>query len=171
MHDIIERCKSVLVTTPSRWHQITQHFSDEQLRRCPAPSEWSALEVLVHLVDMEGLVFPVRVHALMQGEASFPAFYPDHDDDEIAAIVPTELAKEFESLRHQNLSLLDQIEPRHFENRSRHAELGEATMTNLLAEWGGHDLQHLVQANQALMQTFIPETGPWYLYFREHEAK
>jgi hypothetical protein len=43
---------------------------------------------------------------------------------------------------------------------------------NLLHEWGGHDLMHLVQAEQALMQPFIDGDGcgPWEVYFTQHKA-
>jgi hypothetical protein len=34
--------------------------------------------------------------------------------------------------------------------------------------WGGHDLMHLIQIEQAVMQPFIPDSGPWYVNFAKH---
>jgi hypothetical protein len=38
------------------------------------------------------------------------------------------------------------------------------------SEWAGHDLMHLVQAERAVMQAFIPGSGPWRRYFSDHDA-
>jgi hypothetical protein len=171
METIITELKAVLVTTPGRWFALTEHFSERSLRRRPAPGEWSALECLLHLIDLDRGVFPQRVRALLAGE-DFPAFFPDEDGsalrDDVAAGA---LAAEFDALRRENLALLDQITPAVLSKTATHAELGPVTLANLLHEWGGHDLMHLVQAEQALMQPFIDGCGPWEIYFRQHKAQ
>jgi hypothetical protein len=40
----------------------------------------------------------------------------------------------------------------------------------LLNTWAAHDLQHTVQAEEALMQEFIPGTGPFRYRFADHEV-
>ena len=40
----------------------------------------------------------------------------------------------------------------------------------VLNTWGAHDLQHPVRAEEALMQAFIPGTGPFRFRFEDHEA-
>jgi len=40
----------------------------------------------------------------------------------------------------------------------------------MLNEWAAHDLMHTVQAERALMQPFIPGSGAWRVYFREHDV-
>ncbi|MGJ3240108.1 MAG: DinB family protein [Anaerolineae bacterium] len=168
MDNIIIEMVAVLSTTPGRWFALTETFSERSLRRRPAPQEWSALECLQHLIDLDRKVFPQRVRALLAGE-DFPAFFPDEDGsalrDDISAV---SLASEFESLRQENLTLLDQITPADLAKTATHAELGQVTLSNLLHEWGGHDLMHLVQAEQALMQPFIEGCGPWQVYFTQH---
>lgn len=170
MDTIITELRAVLSTTPGRWLALTKHFSESSLRRCPAPGEWSALECLLHLIDLDRGVFPQRVRALRAGQ-DFPAFFPDADGsslrDDISAAT---LAAEFDALRRENLKLLDQIIPADLGKSATHAELGPVTLGNLLHEWGGHDLMHLVQAEQALMQPFIDGCGPWEVYFMQHKA-
>ena len=170
MNNIVTELKAVLSTTPGRWLALTEHFSEGNLRRRPAPDEWSALECLLHLIDMDRGVFPHRVRALLAGE-DFAAFFPDEDGsplhDDVSARV---LATEFDALRRENLKLLDEITPADLSKTATHAELGPVTLGNLLHEWGGHDLMHLVQAEQALMQPFIDGSGPWEVYFTQHKA-
>ncbi len=44
------------------------------------------------------------------------------------------------------------------------------TMAELLNEWAAHDAMHLVQAERATMQVFIPGAGPWRSYFVDHDV-
>ena len=41
----------------------------------------------------------------------------------------------------------------------------------LLNLWTAHDLQHTVQAEEALMQVFIPGTGHWRWEFTDHDVE
>ena len=45
------------------------------------------------------------------------------------------------------------------------------TLRQFLNEFWAHDTMHLVQAERALMQGFIPETGPWRSYFADHDVE
>ncbi len=165
---ILDRLPEILQTTPLRWNHLTTYFSDEMLRRRPQPGEWSALECLLHLIDLDRSVFPVRAQAILDGEP-FPAFFPEDDgtlltDDMSAA----DLAAEFAALRQKNLPLVASLTDDDLSKQAHHAELGSVSLRNLLGEWGAHDLMHLVQAEQALMQPFIVASGPWQPYFVDH---
>jgi hypothetical protein len=39
----------------------------------------------------------------------------------------------------------------------------------MLNEWVAHDFNHTIQAQRALMQPFIPTSGPWRHYFIDHD--
>lgn len=166
--EIIAATCAVLSTTPSRWLALTEQLPLDLLTRPPAPGEWSALECLQHLVDTERWVFPARVGYLLAGQ-DFPDFDPDSqgsapDVDQS----PAELAAEFAHLRAEALRGLELVTPADLACQARHQELGLVTLGELLHEWAGHDLMHLVQAERALMQPFIQGCGPWQPYFRDH---
>lgn len=38
----------------------------------------------------------------------------------------------------------------------------------MVNEWAGHDLNHTVQAERAIMQPFVRGCGPWQKYFSDH---
>ena len=75
MEKILSLVRSVLTTTPIYWHSLTQTLPHELLSQAPAPSQWSALECLQHLIDTER-IFCFRLQCLLEGR-DFPAFDPD----------------------------------------------------------------------------------------------
>ena len=170
MEPLVANVVSVLATAPGRWTELTGLVDPGLLARPAAPGQWSALQCLQHLVDTERDAFPVRVVALLEGR-DFPAFDPDADGH-VGRVegATTDLAAEFARLRASSLALLDGLSAPDLDRRGRHAELGPVTMRELLNEWAGHDLMHLVQAERALMQAFIPGSGPWRGYFADHDA-
>jgi hypothetical protein len=169
MDELLKHAAAVLTTTAARWLTLTTVVSPELLGLPPAVGEWSATECLLHLIDTERSVFPVRIRALLAGQ-DFPGFNPNTQDivDEAQSVY--DLAELFARLRGDNLELLRKLSVADLQRQARHAELGMVTLSELIHQWAGHDLMHLVQAEQALMQPFIQGSGPWQPYFAAHLA-
>jgi len=171
MSNLLRQIQAVLTNTPHQWGSLTGTIPLELLSRRPAPQEWSALECLNHLLDTEKLVFPKRLEALLAGR-DFEAFHPEaHGSQAPVNLNPADLAAEFHQVRGVSLKTLAKVTPGDLSRTARHSELGLVTLSELLNEWAGHDLLHLVQAGRALMQPFITGSGPWRPYFKEHEIK
>ena len=83
---------------------------------------------------------------------------------------PAELARQLAPRRAANLELLGTLTESDLDRPSRHSALGPVTLRQFLNEYWAHDTMHLVQAERALMQPFIPETGPWRRYFADHDV-
>jgi hypothetical protein len=170
MSDLLAQVRSMLASTPDRWAALGR-VDEAVLTRQPEPGEWSALQALQHLVDTEAGVFRVRVLAIRDGAPSFPGFNPDaegHVDHPQGTVA--ELAAGLGPMRAESLAILDTLTEADLGKMSRHAELGVVTMAELLNEWAAHDAMHLVQAERATMQAFIPGAGPWRSYFLEHDV-
>jgi hypothetical protein len=157
---------SVLVATPERWQRLAETLPDDLLRRQPKPGEWSALECLTHILDTEA-VFNFRIGCFLAGE-DFPGFNPDAEGSKPAERPVKELVAQLASQRQASLKTLETITPADLDRRARHAELGMVSLRQMLNEWAAHDLMHTVQAERALMQPFIDESGPWQKYFLDH---
>lgn len=169
MDNLLQSVHAVLSSTPTRWLSLTEALPAELLTRPPAPGEWSALNCLQHLLDAERLVFPVRLQCLLAGQ-DFAAFDPDAQGTVLTGDqTPAAVAAQFAETRAATLALLGQVTPSDFSRTARHSELGLVTLAELLHQWAGHDLMHIVQAEQALMQPFIAGCGPWRPYFVDHE--
>ncbi len=169
MADLLTDVRSVLITTPLYWQHITQYFPEDLLRRQPLPGEWSALECLQHLVQMDQSVLPVRVKAILAGE-SFPPFLPSTQSTPLSDVAAVDLAAEFMALRTENIQLFDTLTPADLSKQGQHLQFGWVAMETQLAEWAAHDMMHTVQAQQALMQPYIAQVGPWMPYFATHLA-
>ncbi len=170
MTTIITDLQAVLKTTIPRWYQLTENFSDDMLRRQPQTGEWCALECLLHLIDVEKYVFPARVRAILAGE-DFEAFDPIGQGTKMTdTMSPTALVDDYKALREDSIALVASLNPDDLNKQASHAELGVVTLENLLNEWGGHDLMHIVQAERAIMQPFIDGSGAWKPYFADHDV-
>ena len=170
MEGILLQARTLLAITPGRWERLVHAAALELLAREPAPGEWSALGCLRHLLDTETRVFPIRVGAILEGR-DFPSFdqaaqgTPLGDQPDAAAMV-----ERFATQRRENLALLEPLQAADLSRVGRHAALGPVTLGQLLHQWVGHDLQHTVQAERALMQPFIVGSGPWRGYFADHDV-
>jgi hypothetical protein len=167
MEKILIWVRSVLTTTPGYWHSLTQALALELLSQAPAPGQWSALECLQHLIDTER-VFCFRLQCLLEGK-DFPVFDPDKQGTKLSTQPsPPELTAEFVRLRAESLQALSRIELSDLDRKARHPVLGIVTLGEMVHEWAGHDLNHTVQAERAIMQPFIRGCGPWQKYFSDH---
>jgi hypothetical protein len=169
--DLVNRTIAVLRVDGARWHALATGLDQDLLLRSPAPGEWSALECLGHAVDTEAAVFAARVRAILAGRPSFVAYDPDTESTPVTADTdPAALAERHATLRTESLALLATITEADLERTARHAELGPVSLSELLNEWAAHDLMHVVQAERAVMQAFIPGTGPWRPSFADHDV-
>ncbi len=167
MNDLWNDVRSVLSTTPARWLAMTSSLPLDLLERPPASGEWSALECLGHLLDTERYVFPVRVELFLAGR-DLEAFNPDKQGS-VQEQSPAELAAEFAGLREATLAALKRVSEADLTRTARHSELGVVTLGEMLYEWAAHDLNHTIQAERAIMQPFISSSGPWKVYFKDHD--
>ena len=167
MDDSIMQVQSVISTTPMRWQAMADTIPAELFTRKPVPGEWSALECLQHVVDTEHLL-QSRVKAFLAGQ-NFPAFNPDEQGSKPSgATSPASLAYEFSNLRDESLAMIARFTSTDLGRQVNHQELGPVTLHQMLNEWAGHDLVHLMQAEKAMLQPFIHDCGPWIAYFKEH---
>ncbi len=156
---------SILTSTPGRWLLLAEHLPADLFTRRPAEGEWSAFECLAHVIDTERHVFPVRIRAFLAGQ-DFPAFNPPPQGAKpTAAETGLDMARTFAALRQENLALVGKLTEADLPRTARHAELGLVTLEQQLNEFAAHDLDHLIQAERAVMQPFISASGPWIKYF------
>ena len=167
-NNILEWCIAVIETTPVRWLNLVDSVPIELLSAKPAPGEWSALECLQHLVEVERGSFPVRLNALLTGEPMAP-FNPSDPGTKPPPTIA--LAHEFDQLRRTNLERLRQVSEADLDRQTLHAEYGMVSMREFLHHRAAHDLMHTVQAERALLQPFINGCGPWVEVYQDHIAR
>ena len=170
MTDVLDSVRRVLATTAGRWQSLVEAAPEELLQRPPAPGEWSAADCLNHLLLTERAVFGARLSAILEGR-DLVTFDPDEPRDPDAERTPREVARALAAERAENLAVLSGLTPADLERSSRHPEYGMVALHVVLNTWAAHDLQHTVQAEEALMQAFLPGTGPFRFRFADHEVR
>jgi len=171
MSDLVRRTIAILRGNGERWRGLATGLDRELFARPPAPGEWSALQCLGHATDTEASVFGARIQAVLGGEPEVPNFDPDTQSTPITASTdPAAMAQRHSALRAKSLELLATVADTDLQRTSRHAQLGAFTLQQLISEWAAHDLMHVVQAERAVMQAFIPDSGPWRYNFVDHDV-
>ena len=172
MSDLISDLIDLLRIDGERWRALAGGLDRELLARQPAPGEWSALQCLGHAADTESVVFAARVRAIKDGRPELPSYNPDTQATPISPETdPLALAERLATQRRDSLWLLSTVLEEDLDRTSRHMELGPVTLRELLNEWAAHDMMHIVQAERAVMQPFIPNSGPWRFYFADHDVE
>ena len=134
-----------MAAAPRRLAAAVRGVSGGRLARRPAPSEWSVVEVLGHLLDAElALGFRIR-KAVAEPRAALPAW----DQDRWAAGLnhrragARALLATFVALRADTLALLRRLRPAQRRAAGTHPEYGRLRVDQMLAHWAEHDLNHL----------------------------
>lgn len=124
------------------------------LRKRPAPAEWSVLELLGHLVDAETVMSGRFRWAVSQDEPPLLGYDQDrwvarlrHNDDQ-----PDDLLAVFSALRAANLRLWRRSSADDRERVAMHAERGPESYDLMFRMLAGHDRFHLNQMRETLRQ-------------------
>jgi FMN phosphatase YigB (HAD superfamily) len=126
----------------------------------PNPQEWSLVEVICHLRDVETEVNLPRIRKLLQ--ESNP-FIPGKDTDPWASerqyILQDcmDALSSFISARLELLSVLENLSPGDWQRPARHAILGPTKIQELVGIIASHDRLHIQQAHQILRA--VPQTS------------
>ncbi|HEV8472933.1 MAG TPA: DinB family protein [Methylomirabilota bacterium] len=126
--------------------------SRSRLRRRPAPGEWSATEVLGHLLDAEvTIAFRMRKVAAEPGSA-IAAWDQErwtetlqHRRGDARGMLAA-----FAALRAANVEQARRLSPAQRRQAGRHPEYGRMRISQMLEHWAEHDLNHIEQIRGAL---------------------
>jgi hypothetical protein len=145
----------VLRQTPTAVRAMCVRLSDEQWRTPMAEGEWTALQVVGHLLDVE-VVYGFRWRLILTEDR--PA-YPGYNEKRWSLLprpAPSRLLAALEGLRAVNLAVLEGVNDDAATRSGVHGEQGEENFDLTVRKVAGHDLAHLNQ----LARTVAAATGP-----------
>ncbi len=123
----------------------------------PALGEWSASEVLGHLIEADRRGFVGRIRLVAHEDR--PTFEP-WDQPSVAAARrdqerdPEDLVAEFLAGREDGLGFVASLDEATCARVGLHPHVGELSVSDLLHEWVHHDREHLAQM-LAVSQSFV----------------
>ncbi|HMQ15683.1 MAG TPA: DinB family protein [Phycisphaerae bacterium] len=132
------------------------------------PDTFCPYDVVGHLIQGERTDWIVRARIILEEGTARPFDrYDRYAMFESSAGRPLEaLLAEFERLRAGNLAALRALAltPEQLSRRGRHPRLGEVTLSQLIATWVAHDLNHVAQIAKAMATQYQEAVGPWREY-------
>ena len=141
-----------LTSAPRAFRRVLGRASRRRLGRRPARREWSATEVLGHLLDAEvTLAFRIRKLAAEPGGVIVA-----WDQEKWTARLRHQrgdartLLQAYAALRAANLDQVRRLTPAQRSAAGRHPEYGRLRVNEMLEHWAEHDLNHLQQIRAAL---------------------
>jgi FMN phosphatase YigB (HAD superfamily) len=144
---------AVLASTPAALDTLCARLDDEGWKRRPAENEWSPVEIVCHLRDVDCDVNIPRMHVVVAEENPFlPAVETDPWAEERSYWTqngPAALA-EFIHNRIKFIDLLTKLPPEGWNLPARHAIFGPTTLHELVEIIISHDQTHLNQIVRAL---------------------
>jgi uncharacterized damage-inducible protein DinB len=154
----------VLRQTPDVLRAMLSKLSDGWITGDEGPDTWSPYQVVGHLAFIEEHDWIDRTQVILKHgidrvfdpvdrEAGFTQFRDWSLSD---------LLDRFASARATNLTTLQElVENADLSRRGVHPSFGEVTISQLLATWVVHDLNHLGQIVKTMAKQYSQAVGPW----------
>lgn len=126
-------------TTPQHWHQR------------PVASEWSIIQIVCHLVNVESTVHRSRLSRIIREDnpfiAALPAPGPDIPE---CTDNPYDAAEQFVSERTQTMALLSELTDADYNRPARHSIFGITNLIEMAHFTAQHDRLHINQMCQTI---------------------
>lgn len=161
----LEEAVAVLQRTPDALRALLGGVGDRWSLSNYGADTFSPFDVVGHLIHAERTNWMTRVRAILEhGEAQpFPPFDRYAMYEASKGRSTGELLETFALLRAKSLDDLRALAltPDKLGLRGTHPDLGGVTLSQLLAAWVVHDLNHLHQVAKAMAYQYRDEVGPW----------
>jgi len=161
---------AVLERTPATLGAWLTGLPEAWTRIDEGADTWSPFDIVGHLIDGEETDWIPRARIILaQGaERRFVPFDRFRHLRDRATATLTDRLKRFAALRAENVATLRgwALTPEQLALTGVHPEFGEVTLTQLLATWVAHDLDHLMQIARIMGKRYTEAAGPWQAYLR-----
>src|SRR5258708_1051228 len=161
------RALPILERTPASLTALLNGLPDAWLTATEGEGTWSPYDVIGHLVHGERTDWIPRARHILAGETRpFEAFDRTAQFTESQGKSLGELLEIFADLRRENVAALVgmNLTQADLKRKGLHPELGEVTLSQLLATWVVHDLDHVAQIARTMAKVYGEATGPWTAY-------
>ena len=163
----LEEAVGVLRHTPATVAALLDSIPDTLARATEGDGTWSPYDVVGHLIHGERTDWIPRARHILACETSpFEPFDRSAQFVESADQSLDELLATFKDLRSRNVAELVamNLDDTDLRRTGLHPELGVVTLSQLLATWVVHDLDHVAQISRTMAKVYAEAVGPWQAY-------
>lgn len=160
----------ILERTPQVLKIMLTGLSDEWTHANEGAETWSAYDIVGHLIHGELTDWIPRAEVILSESESkhFTPFDRFAQFEMSKSKSLTDLLAEFEALRKKNIQRLrsKNITMKNLGEKGIHPDFGEVALSQLLATWVVHDLNHIAQISRVIAKQYKNAVGPWIAYLR-----
>jgi DinB superfamily len=162
-----ESGKDVLKRTPGALDAILRNVPEVWAMSNEGPGTWSPYQVVGHMVHLEDVDWLDRARVILEndGPQSFRPVDREAGFSRFEGWTMGELLDRFAVNRRANIveleALVGEVD---LEREGRHPDFGSVTLSQLLATWVVHDLNHLNQIVKTMAKQYRDAVGPWREY-------
>jgi uncharacterized damage-inducible protein DinB len=164
----IEQAVAILRRTPATLASLLRGLPEEWTKSTAGPETWSDYDVVGHLLHGEETDWIPRARIILEeGERRpFDSFDRTALFEKYQGYSLDQLLVAFAAARERNLATLSdlQLTPEQLALKGTHPALGTVTLSQLLATWVAHDLNHIGQIVEVMSRQYAEEVGPWRAY-------
>jgi uncharacterized damage-inducible protein DinB len=161
--EILERTPDVLIA-------MLQNLSHDWTANNEGGETWSVFDVVGHLIEGEKTDWIPRMEIVLSDKSNktfepFDRFAQLEENKEKSS---NELLSEFKTLRQNNIEhlKLKKLSEGDLERTGIHPQFGEVSLSQLLATWTVHDLNHIAQISSIMAKQYKSAVGPWIEFLR-----
>lgn len=170
MNFTLEKSIEILERTPSVLHIMLQDISVDWTANNEGEDTWSVYDIIGHLIHGEKTDWMPGTEIILSQNSNktFKPFNRFAQFEESKGKTLTQLLDEFSMSRQKNIERLrsKNITNRDLAQSGIHPAFGEVTLSQLLATWAVHDLNHIAQIARVMAKQYNSEVGPWVEYLR-----
>lgn len=165
MQQSLENTTTLLARTPATLDALLRDLPEDLTLRNEGENTWSVWDIVGHLIYADRADWMPRARRILEfGETKpFDPFDRNGHLRECEGKSLAQLLDDFADVRNQRLAELSGLNLTHQELRLRgvHPTLGVVTLSELLATWAAHDLNHIHQIARVMAHQYRDSVGPF----------
>lgn len=161
--EILERTPEVLIV-------MLNGLSGEWTENNEGSDSWNVYDIVGHLIHGELTDWIPRMEIILSNNLikTFSPFDRFAQFENSKGKNLNQLLVEFKELRLENIKTIKskQLSYQDLKLKGIHPAFGEVNLSQLIATWTVHDLNHIAQISRVMAKQYTIEVGPWIEYLK-----
>ena len=166
----IDKSIEILERTPVVLIHLTNNLSADWTMNNEGGETWSVFDVIGHLIHGEKTDWVTRIEIILSDSADkkFKPFDRFAQLEESKGKTLDMLLNEFLAAREWSLKKLKgfRLTENDLNKTGIHPRFGSVTLSQLIAAWTVHDLDHISQISRVMAKQYKDPSGPWVEYLK-----